>query len=85
MSAKGSFKQPPPGQEISRPYNEREERMGEKVTNLDDPVARKHFRVVIIKPEEVESVCLADPAVARRQRYAFQSSTGDWNLEETWP
>ena len=59
--------------------------MGEKISTLDDPVARKNFRVVIIKPEEVESVDLTDPDSARRQRYAFQSSTGAWTHEETWP
>lgn len=79
------FKQPPPGQSVSKPYNNEEEQMGAKVTTLDDPVARRNFRVVIIKPEHVESVNLTDLAAARRQRYSFDPDTGEWHHEETWP
>jgi hypothetical protein len=59
--------------------------MGEKVDDLDDPVARKNFRVVIIKPDSVESLDLSDPSKARRQRYTYDESSGEWKHEETWP
>lgn len=81
----GSFKAPPPGQPVDQPYDEKNLKLGEKITTLDDEVARKNFRVVIIKPEFVESVDLSDPSKARRQQYEYDSSTGQWSHTETWP
>jgi len=60
-------------------------KLGEKVTTLDDPIATKNFRVVVIKPEEVESLDLSDPEKARRQVYKYDESSGKWTHEETWP
>lgn len=60
-------------------------KLGENIDDLDDPIARKTFRVVIIKPDFVESVDLSDPSKARRQRYAYDDSSGEWTHEETWP
>lgn len=48
-------------------------------------MARANFRVVIIKPEEMESVDLSDPATARRQVYKFDENSGQWNHTECWP
>ena len=70
---------------MSEPYNDKDERMGEKVMSLEDPVARKNFRVVVIRPDEVESTNLSDPESARRQVYKFDPSSGSWSHEETWP
>ncbi|KAI7110064.1 hypothetical protein KC352_g36355 [Hortaea werneckii] len=81
---RGSFKNPPPGQPVDQPYDTNL-KTGEKVTTLDDPVSRSNFRVVVIKPEEVESTDLSDPAKARRQRYTYDKSTGKWSHVETWP
>lgn len=81
----GTFKQPPPGQPVSEPYNDKDCKMGEKVTDLHEDVSRRNFRVVVIRPEEVESVDLSDPSKARRQRYHYNSSSGEWTHEETWP
>ena len=53
--------------------------------DLEDPVARANFRVVIIKPEIMESVDLSDPAKARRQVYKFDESNGQWTHTECWP
>lgn len=53
--------------------------------DLHDPVARKNFRVVIIKPEEVEQLDLSDPTKARRHRYTFVKDSADWKVEELWP
>lgn len=80
----GSFANPPPGQPVNEPYD-KNLRLGEKVEDLEDPTARKNFRVVVIKPEEVESVDLSDPKTARRQVYKFDSETGSWSHEECWP
>lgn len=59
--------------------------MGEKVTSLDDPVARKNFRVAVIRPDHVEHLDLTDPAKARRLKYTFDAASGEWSTEETWP
>ena len=70
---------------MDKSYNDKDEKMGDKVTDLEEPVARKHFRVVVIRPDEVESVNLTDPDSARRHVYRFSSETGSWSEEETWP
>jgi pyridoxamine 5'-phosphate oxidase len=59
--------------------------VGTKVEDLEDPVARANFRVVIIKPESMESVDLSDPTKARRQVYKFDESSGQWAHTECWP
>ena len=81
----GTFKQPPPGRPKSQLYNEKDEKMGEKVTTLDDPVARRNFRVVVIRPEQVEQLELTDPSQAKRLVYTLNGKTGQWDVEETWP
>lgn len=82
---RGTFANPPPGQPVSQPYDEKKLHIGEKVEDLEDPVARENFRVVVIKPEEVESVELSDPKKARRQVYKFDTKTQKWSHEECWP
>jgi len=70
---------------VDKPFDDKNLKLGEKVTTLDDPVARENFRVVVIKPEEVESLDLSDPEKARRQVYKYDQSSGKWSHEETWP
>jgi pyridoxamine 5'-phosphate oxidase len=70
---------------VDQPYDDKNLAVGTKVEDLEDPVARANFRVVIIKPEEMESVDLSDPAKARRQVYKFDQSTGQWTHTECWP
>ncbi|KAK5121470.1 hypothetical protein LTR85_005303 [Meristemomyces frigidus] len=82
---RGSFKAPPPGQPVDKPYDDKNLKLGEKITGLDDEIARGNFRVVVIKPEEVESLDLSDPVKARRQIYTFDQSSGSWSHRETWP
>lgn len=62
--------------------------------DLHDPIARENFRVVIIRPEEVEQTDLSDPAKARRTKYTFviekgpgqgAEEKGEWKTEELWP
>ena len=68
-----------------------EHKLGQKVTDLEDPIARENFRVVIIKPDEVEAVDLSDPATARRKLWSFVDKeangqrVGEWKEEELWP
>ncbi|KAI9830637.1 MAG: hypothetical protein M1819_005447 [Sarea resinae] len=92
---RGSFKAPPPGTPSSNPPPSKEMSLGQKLTNIDDPIARENFRVVIIKPSEVESLEIADPSTARRRRWTFVGDTedgtgkngihGGWTEEELWP
>ena len=62
--------------------------VGQKVHDLHDPIARSNFRLVIIRPDEVEAVSLTE---ARRWRYAFVTEKvegedrGIWRQEELWP
>ncbi|TKA67569.1 hypothetical protein B0A49_03072 [Cryomyces minteri] len=82
---RGSFRAPPPGQPTSEPYNDKELQLGSKVEDLNDPVARRNFRVMVIKPEQVEKLDLSDPVKARRQKYTFVDSSAEWKHEECWP
>ena len=69
---------------MNQPYDEKNLKLGEKLDDLDHPVARRHFRVVVIKPEEVETVDLSDPKTSRRQLYKYDDS-GSWSHQECWP
>ncbi|USW57016.1 Putative FMN-binding split barrel [Septoria linicola] len=82
---RGSFQNPPPGQSVNKPYDEKKNPIGEKVEDLDHEVARGNFRVVVIKPEEVESVDLSDPKKGRREVYKFNQQDGSWSHETCWP
>ena len=81
----GSFRAPPPGQPTSKPYDDKNLKLGTKVEDLHDPIARKNFRVVVIKPEVVEQLDISDPEKARRQVYTYNESDGSWKQEECWP
>lgn len=88
----GSWKNPPPGTPTDGKEPDKEHQLGQKVESLDDPIARANFRVVVIKPEEVEQLDLRDPAKARRTLYKFEvekgqgaEGKGEWKSEELWP
>jgi len=86
----GSFKAPPPGHSVKESYDTNKLQLGAKVDDLNDPVARENFRLVIIIPDQVEQTDLSDPAKARRFRYTFDESgntraNGGWKTEELWP
>ena len=55
--------------------------------DLDDEVSRSNFRVVVIKPEEVEQTFIGEPEKARRWLYTFveEEGKGEWKVEELWP
>ena len=96
---RGSFKNPPPGE----PKNDESkigpgEKLGQKAGHLEEEdVARKHFRVAIITPEQVEALDLSDPSDSKRWIWTLSEESGgpggddstrpvgEWNMVETWP
>lgn len=96
---RGSFKNPPPRQPLSKGRNEHAgEELGQKAGHLfDETLARRNFRVAIITPEEVEMVDLTDPTKATRQIWTLAEEVGgpggqepsqpvgEWDTVETWP
>jgi len=86
---RGTFKNPPPGTPVSQNPDEKNLRLGQKVTDLNDEVARKNFRVIIIKPDEVEQIDLSDPERGRRWVWKYVGNNsergGEWTKEELWP
>ncbi|KAH9881879.1 hypothetical protein J1614_001050 [Plenodomus biglobosus] len=85
---KGSFKNPPPGQSVDKPYDAENLKLGTKADDLHDSVARKNFRLVVIVPDQVEMTDLSDPEKGRRFRYTFDESAqgnAGWKTEELWP
>ena len=88
----GSWKNPPPGTSTNGQEPDKDHELGQKVQDLHDPIARANFRVVVIKPEEVEQLDISDPATARRWKYTFvvekgqaAEEKGEWKTEELWP
>lgn len=94
---RGSFKNPSPGTpRASKPGPG--EGLGQKVGDelLEDEVARKNFRVVVIVPDEVDLCDLSDAADPRRWLYSFVGTgakatrpggeiEGEWEKVEVWP
>lgn len=89
----GSWRNPAPGTETHE-QPDKDHELGQRVTDLEDPIARANFRVVIIKPDEVEQTDLSDPKSARRQLYTFVvdpakgedgERIGVWESKELWP
>lgn len=93
---RGSFKNPHPGGAVSIPPSDKSLALGQKVTGLDDEASRRNFRVVIIKPDEVEQLDLTEPDKARRWKFTYVGpdggkpgqrgdDVGEWKKEELWP
>ncbi|MCJ1359472.1 MAG: hypothetical protein MMC33_009474 [Icmadophila ericetorum] len=85
---RGSWKNPPPGTPVKGNEPDKNHVLGQKVNDLEDPIARSNFRVVVIKPESVEQLDLSDPEKARRWRYDFiegEGGKGEWTVTELWP
>lgn len=88
---RGSFKNPPPGVPVSTAFDDSELKLGQSIDDLNDEVARKHFRVIIIKPEKVEKLDLNSPSeMQRRWLYTYTGNENNgqpdhWNEEECWP
>ncbi|KAI0470197.1 pyridoxamine 5'-phosphate oxidase-domain-containing protein [Xylaria cf. heliscus] len=87
---RGTFRNPPPGQPISFPIEGDGLALGQKVTDLDDPVSRANFRVVVIVPDELDQADLSDPEHGRRWIHTYIGGThgkgqGEWETVEVWP
>ncbi|PYH97132.1 hypothetical protein BO71DRAFT_468870 [Aspergillus ellipticus CBS 707.79] len=88
---RGSFKNPPPGTPRSQAPSNPELKLGQKVEDLRDKVARENFRVVVIRPEEVERLDLKDLANVTRTRWTFVPEAdgdtweGKWEEVDLWP
>lgn len=82
------MKNPTPGTPVATGAPDEQHKLGQHVTDLHDPLARENFRVVIIRPEEVEQLDLSDPVTSRRWKYTFvvaEGGEGRWETEEEWP
>lgn len=85
--ARGSFRNPHPGQPRSSTPSQLDLKLGQKVLDLHDSVARANFRVVVIRPEEVERLDLTDQEDAKRWNWTLiDGNDGScWNEVELWP
>lgn len=82
----GSFKGPHPGTPHSQKPDDPNLSLGQKVEDLHDSIARRHFRVVVIRVEEVDRLDLNDPAEAKRWRTTLdQTGHQQWEEVELWP
>lgn len=81
---RGSFKNPVPASPVSIPPSEAGLRLGQKVNDLQDEIARANFRVLVIAPDVVDQVDLSDAERARRWQFTYDGM-GSWKEEEVWP
>lgn len=81
---RGSFKNPLPGSKKSEHQPEKGQGIGLK-SGTHDAQAKANFRVVVIRPFEVEMLDLKDPANAKRFKHTFGEKEGQWTTEELWP
>ncbi|KAL4889407.1 pyridoxamine 5'-phosphate oxidase-domain-containing protein [Aspergillus ambiguus] len=86
---RGSFRNPPPGCPRSETPADPNLRIGQKVEDLHDPVARGNFRVVVVRPVQVERLDLSDLQDVRRMQWTFvegdDNGHGCWEKVELWP
>ncbi|KAL4784212.1 pyridoxamine 5'-phosphate oxidase-domain-containing protein [Aspergillus varians] len=83
---RGTFKNPPPGRPRSEAPSDPQLKLGQKVEDLRDPVARANFRVLLICPREVERLEFSNPDDVRRTNWALVDGDGDeWKETELWP
>lgn len=79
---RGTFRNPPSGMPRSRVPENPNLKLGQEVNELEDPVARRNFRVLAIIPEGVDQVNLKDQT---RCIYEYVSSNGNWEMYDVWP
>ncbi|KAG5913526.1 hypothetical protein E4U42_001080 [Claviceps africana] len=82
-SMRGTFRNPPPGTPRAREPDQQGLRLGQKVQDVHDDIARQNFRVLVIVPDEVDRVDLADAEGGRRWNYTLER--GSWRETELWP
>ena len=81
----GSFKNPPPGRPRSEQPSDPALKPGQKLTDLHDAVARKNFRVVVVRPTEVERLDLTDYEKPQRWSWTLVDGGSQWKEVELWP
>lgn len=83
---RGSFRNPPPGTPLTDKAGDGLG-LGQKVTDLQDNIARSNFRVVLIVPEQVDLVDLSDPSRHRRWQHTLVPTDNgrSWHSAELWP
>ncbi|KIE01008.1 zn 2cys6 transcription factor, partial [Metarhizium majus ARSEF 297] len=83
---RGTFRNPPPGTPITQVPGEGLG-LGQVVEDLEDEVARKNFRVLVIVPEEVDRVDLSNPERGQRWNYTLErrGHAAEWKETELWP
>ncbi|KAJ5636320.1 FMN-binding split barrel-related protein [Penicillium longicatenatum] len=87
---RGSFRVPVPGTPRSEVPSNPALKLGQKVKDLYDPVARANFRVVAIIPDKVERLDLSDMNNVRREQWRFEEydksrESEPWEYCELWP
>ncbi|EHK43548.1 hypothetical protein TRIATDRAFT_127437 [Trichoderma atroviride IMI 206040] len=83
---RGSFRNPPPGTPLTQ-EPEPGLGLGQEVEDVNDALARKNFRVLVIVPETIDQVDLSDPKRARRWNHRAELSESEvsWRTTELWP
>ncbi|KAK2592237.1 hypothetical protein QQS21_010053 [Conoideocrella luteorostrata] len=80
---RGTFRNPPPGTPITQ-APEQGYVLGREVEDLEDAIARKNFRVLVIVPEDVDRVDLSNPKKGQRWNYKLNGGMS-WEETELWP
>lgn len=81
---RGTFRNPPPGTPLSEKPSEGLG-LGQKVDDVEDEVARRNFRVVVIVPDEVDQVLLTQPGRRWNYKHVGTENVGSWKITELWP
>ncbi|KAH0496500.1 hypothetical protein TgHK011_003854 [Trichoderma gracile] len=83
---RGSFRNPLPGTPLTQ-KPEPGQGLGQEVDDVNDELARKNFRVLVIMPEEIDQVDLSDPKKGRRWNHNVEVSESEisWKTTEVWP
>ncbi|KAM0257533.1 hypothetical protein ACHAQJ_004347 [Trichoderma viride] len=83
---RGSFRNPLPGSPLTQ-EPEPGLGLGQEVEDVNDELARKNFRVLVIVPEEIDQVDLSDPERGRRWNHKAEVSESEisWKTTELWP
>ncbi|OJJ62100.1 hypothetical protein ASPSYDRAFT_40702 [Aspergillus sydowii CBS 593.65] len=83
---RGTFKNPPPGRPRSEAPSDPQLKLGQKIEDLKDPIARANFRVLLILPQEMEVLDFSNPDDVRRTRWTLADrDEGKWKETELWP
>jgi pyridoxamine 5'-phosphate oxidase len=86
MIMAGTFKNPPPGVPCTDVPEGPGMKLGQDCQDLDDPVARKNFRVVIIRPFCVDRIdYVKQTGTALRERHTLDMDALEWKVQNLWP